>query len=123
MKSMEDIFGPVISSYSRAQAHNDGVLVDVTSDETRRLYKFPVSITAGLRAALSKGAGSDPATFAARLWDVLYMGSVASRVHRDAGSDLFYSVKVGCEVVSIWANCGPSDNAEPVMTFGFPEDR
>ena len=123
MESMKDLFGPVISSYSREQAHDDGVLVDVTSDETRQLYKFPVSITAGLHATLSKGAGSDRATFAARLWDVLYLGTVASRVHRDAGSDLFYTVKVGCEVVSIWANCGPGDDSEPVMTFGFPEDR
>ena len=123
MESMEDVFGPVISCYSRAQAHDDGVLVDVTSDETRRLYKFPVSITAGLHAALSKGEGSDPATFAARLWDVLFMGTVASRVHRDAGSDLFYTVKVGREYLQVWANCGPADSGEPCMTFGFPEDR
>ena len=29
--SLEDIFGPVVSSYSRAQAIEDGVLIDVTS--------------------------------------------------------------------------------------------
>ena len=29
--ALEDIFGPVISSYSRVQAVEDGVLIDVTS--------------------------------------------------------------------------------------------
>ncbi len=30
-ESIVDVFGPVVSSYSRAQAIDDGVLVDVTS--------------------------------------------------------------------------------------------
>ena len=59
--SMEEIFGEVISVYTRAQAHEDGILIDVNDTDGGRLFKFPCSITVALHSALSVGAGSDAA--------------------------------------------------------------
>ena len=44
---MQELFGEVIYSYSRAQAINDGVLIDISAmyPITRRLYKFPIACT------------------------------------------------------------------------------
>ena len=43
--SLEDVFGPVISCYSRAQAIEDGVLVDVTNMAREAGFKWPVALT------------------------------------------------------------------------------
>ena len=40
-----ELFGEVISSYSRAQAIEDGVLVDVSSVARAAGIKFPVAMT------------------------------------------------------------------------------
>ena len=118
--SMEEIFGEVISVYTRAQAHEDGILIDVNDTDAGRLFKFPTSITVALHSALSIGAGSDAATYGARLWDVMFMAQVEAK--RGGGSDVFFKVKVGRSVLALRGNCGPGDDAAPVMTFGFPED-
>jgi len=117
--SMEEIFGEVISVYTRAQAHEDGILIDVNDTDAGRLFKFPVSITVALHSALSVGAGSEASTYSARLWDV-FMAHVEAK--RGGGSDVFFKVMVGRRVLALRGNCGPGDDSAPVMTFGFPED-
>ena len=123
--SMEDVFGPVISVYTRAQAHADGVLIDVSDSEGASLFKFPVSITAALHSELSRGAGIEIDTYNARLWDVCYMAVIASKrsARHSDDSDVFFTVRVGKRNLRLWGNCGPDDDGAPVMTFGFPEDR
>ncbi len=121
MSSMEEIFGEVISVYTRAQAHEDGILIDVNDTDAANLFKFQCSITVALHGALSRGAGSDAANFSARLWDVLFMAQTAGRSANS--SDVFFKVKIGREVLELWANCGPADDGAPCMTFGFPSDR
>ena len=44
-QSLEDVFGPVIASYSRAQAIDDGVLIDVTPMAREAGFKWPVALT------------------------------------------------------------------------------
>ena len=44
-KSLEDVFGPVVASYSRAQAIEDGVLIDVTAMAREAGFKWPVALT------------------------------------------------------------------------------
>jgi hypothetical protein len=118
--SMEEIFGPVISSYSRAQAIEDGVLIDVSDTDAARLFKYPAVVTVELHSAISRGAGSDPATYAARLWDVFYVMQCSARRTND--SDVFFRVKVGRSTLALRGNCGPGDDAAPVLTLGFPEN-
>lgn len=117
---MSDLFdgAEVISVYTRAQAIADGVLVDMSETRAAEPFKFPVAFTAALVSDLRRGQGSDPETFEARAWDVSYM---ATRGRMD-GSDAYFRVKVGRQTLSLRANCGPGDDAEPVITIGYPED-
>ncbi len=116
--SMSEIFGEVISVYSREQAHEDGVLVSVNDYDGSGLYRFPVSFTSALFAKLERGNGSDPETLTARVWDVCYMSTQGSK----EGPDSFFQVIVGRATLELRANCGPGDDSAPVMTIGFPED-
>ena len=121
MTEMREIYGDVISVYTRAQAHEDGVLVAIDREEHdgAGLFRHPVSFTSNLLGELKRGAGSDPATLSARIYDVCYMATVATA----DGSDVFYKCIVGSRTLELWANCGPADDGSPCMTLGFPEDR
>jgi len=55
-QDVEDLFGPPISSYSRAQAIEDGVLVDVSALAREAGIRFPVAVTAGVFAVLAPWA-------------------------------------------------------------------
>src|ERR1035438_9146135 len=67
-------FGPVIYSYTRAQAVADGVQVDVTKTAQEAGIKFPVFLTRTVFEACvavpPDVAGQDEA---GRLWDVVWM--------------------------------------------------
>lgn len=77
MFSMEENFGEVIYAYTRAQAINDGVLVDVSSTAKEAGFRYPVAVTQRVWAELvtpaevlrqNCGQSED-----GRLWDVLWM--------------------------------------------------
>ena len=64
----------VISSYSRAQAIEDGVLVDVSSVAKEAGIKFPVAMTAtvwGKYVGVPEGVGWQDES--GRLWDIVWM--------------------------------------------------
>lgn len=112
----------VISTYSRAQAIEDGALVDVSTLAREAGFKVPVAITAGVHALLSdipKDSGED---YRGRLWDVLYMASLAAR--RGGNSDrVHFAVIVNQPgkrrgaVVKLWSVIGPGDTWDPVITI------
>jgi len=52
----DDFWGPPISSYSRAQAIEDGTLVDVSALAREAGIKFPVAVTAAVFAVLAPWA-------------------------------------------------------------------
>lgn len=73
MTSLEDIFGPPIHTYTRAQAIADGTLIDVTDLAHEYGFTVPVAMTAAAHAdavAWDHGAMQDET---GRLWDVLTM--------------------------------------------------
>ena len=128
MSELEDFFGPVISSYSRAQAIEDGVLVEIKPEDYdgAGIFKFPVVFTSALFSDLESGKGPRRSTprdvekLRGRVWDVCYMMSVEAR--RNGGSDVSFQVIVGRRTLTLRGNIGPGDTAEPVITIGHPED-
>jgi hypothetical protein len=119
-ESVHDYFGPVISVYTRAQAFEDGVLVDLAGHESTNVFKFPVAFTAALWAEVERGDGKRGEVMAARIWDICYMSTVSTA--QIEGPDSFYPVIVGAKTLRLRCNCGPGDDAAPVITIGFPED-
>ena len=124
----DPVFGKVIYSYTRKQAIEDGVLVDLMQPETVGLvreagFKFPVAMTAGAFAAtvaeIEKPLpeGQD---IQGRLWDVLWMLACAIK---SAGSTDRVKFRVSVwngrrrDKVKLWSLCGPGDDGAPVVTI------
>jgi hypothetical protein len=125
------VFGEAIFSYTRAQALDDGVLVDVSEMAKEAGFKFPVAITRAAWADCVEWSDEDNRrqTYqdeAGRLWDVLWMVGVAARRH--SGSELrfqLYRVPRGGRgvrprLVTLAMRCGPGDEGEPVITIMLP---
>ena len=110
----------VIFSYTRAQAIEDGVLVDLTGHPDTRIYKYPVAFTAALWAEVERGDGENTDVRDGRIWDICFMATQGTA--KIEGSDSFYPVIVGARTLKLRSNCGPGDQGEPVITIGFPED-
>jgi hypothetical protein len=140
---METVFGPAISTYSRQQAIEDGVLVDLMQhptpqqpelDDLQKIVReagfiIPVAMTvAAFEAAIMPIGGELPAgqDFNGRLWDVLTVLRFAMRQHRKLFEPINFTVSVfdgqkGNDV-ALTATVGPGDNAEPVITIMLPTE-
>lgn len=116
----------VIFSYSRAQAIEDGVLVDVSETAREAGIKYPTVVTRRVWDELvapneeQKGWGQDEK---GRLWDVLYM--FAHKARTSSADLLEYEVlvvknRIQPDTIKLKAHCGPGDTPEPVITIMFP---
>jgi hypothetical protein len=144
--SMEELFGETIYSYSRAQAIEDGVLVDLNDPSftfrpglnicAEAGIKYPVAMTiAAYSATVSEpGTPLPPGQdISGRLWDVLTMFKVAAK---QGGAEICFPVSVvnwvsvdgerinrtKRETVILQAICGPGDGGEPVITILLPNE-
>jgi hypothetical protein len=132
-------FGPMVFSYTRKQAIEDGVLVDLTADgETKLLckeagFKLPVAMTAtAFHDTVLAGTTEHDGEFTfpsgqstkGRLWDVLTVLFFTIRAaNRNGDTDrVYFKVDVDVngdgkhETVKLWCQCGPGDGGEPVLT-------
>jgi len=124
----------LIYAYTRSQALDDCVLVDVTQMASEAGFRYPTAITADLHARITpnereKALGQ---SYEGRLWDVVFLASFAAR---QAGTQDRCSLDVNLfeaeeapphrihrRTLSLWMVVGPGDQGEPVITIGFPED-
>lgn len=131
--SLTEIFGDPISTYSRRQALDDGALIDVSNLAREAGFRFPVALTEAAWADCvvwvdSDSAGQVQQSESGRLWDVLWMASLAAR--RSAGSEIRFSVlrvardgvAVEPSMVALMALCGPGDDLEPVVVIMLPDE-
>jgi hypothetical protein len=133
-ESEDPPFGPMIYAYTRAQAIHDSVLVDVTETSKEVGFKLPVAITEALHNRLTptKGDASLGQDYDGRLWDVLWLAAFRIKLaDRSTDTITFTVVLQEVEVktgqpqkvdLRLRAVCRPSDEGEPVVTIGFPED-
>ena len=128
--TLTETFGEVIYSYSRAQAIEDGVLIDMMQEEFREIsrshYKFPIAITAAVFAIMEKAVTNPRCSNDYKgVWhDMLWMSRVMKRKVDE--STILFRVKIkGTGHKSLFdfkMVCGPGDNAKPVMTIMLPNE-
>lgn len=124
---MNDFFGEVIYAYTRADALEDGVLVDVTELAKEAGFKCPVAVTRGVWADIEnippRFQGLQDVT--GRLWDILFMGRLAIRQYQGDGHVLLYRLimHVGRKTYyDLKMVSGPGDNGELVITIMRPDE-
>ena len=116
-----------IARYTRAQALEDGALVDVSETAREAGIALPVALTHAVWAeyvALSPAAEKARNDERGRLWDILWMFRCAVCLHRDDSEFLFelyvVTTSVKPSLVQLHAVCGPDDDGEPVITILMP---
>jgi hypothetical protein len=142
MADEDPVFGNVIFSYTRKQAIEDGVLIDITEMAKEAGIKYPVAITStaffGYVAPDPMLPGQD---LKGRLWDLFTMFKLAAK--RTDGPEILFKVqfvlngiRVGPEErpvrniddswklveVTLQAVCGPSDDPATVITLMLTDE-
>lgn len=130
----------VISTYTREQAIEDGVLVPIEHIDprmaTESLFRWPVCLTDHVYSDVIKVPDHPNArgqSEAGRLWDVLWMCKLA--VHRRTDKDeqenpglmsfevLATDDKGNQQLHKLWCTIsGEGKNGSPVLTIMFPSD-
>ena len=134
---MEGLFGSeVVSGCSRAQAIEDGMLVDVSLIE-KTGFSYPVAVTRTVWERYIEWNPEDSKRQTSqdvygRLHDILQMLKIAIRSKNDSTDVIFFRVNVVLRnsisrakrprLVKLKAICGPGDNEEPVITIMLPDE-
>ena len=123
-------FGPIVYSYTRAQAVADGVQVEVTKTAQEAGIKFPVFLTRTVFDACvtvpPDVSGQDEA---GRLWDVVWMLRNAMLRAKPGHSRIPVALFVRndnsrAKLVKLIAQCGPLDidDPAPAITVMMPDE-
>ena len=124
-------FGDMIYSYSRADALNDGVLVDVSETAREAGIIFPTAMTIGSYAECVGWDNDVEKVYqdvSGRLWDVVFMLTHAIKSKRNPGSQIHFKLmsvprgETEAVEVELKAIIGPGDEGEPVMTILLPHE-
>lgn len=133
-QAVTDLFGEVIYSYTRAQAIENGVLVDVSETAREAGFRWPVAMTSAAWADCVAWSEDDNQRQvhqdeSGRLWDVLWMALNAIR-RANGGTQIEYQLyrvprdgkSAEAGLTSLKLVCGPGDAGEPVITIMLPRE-
>ena len=134
-RSTESFFGEVISTYTRAQAIEEGVLIDTGSMAQEAGFKWPVAVTSAAWADCVAWTEDDSRQQvcqdeSGRLWDVLFMASHAIRTGSGSGDRLLFQLyrvprdgrSIKAELTTLKLIVGPVDQGDPVITILLPDE-
>lgn len=118
---------PLLHTYTRAQAIQDGVLIDVTQAASQTGIKTPTAVSAAVwdrYVSVPKAAGWQNET--GRLHDILTMLRYAIQ-EENHDPDLLFSVSVQNDqraprAAQLKAVTGQGDRGEPVITVMLPQE-
>ena len=119
----------LIYSYTRQQAIEDGILIDITTLAQEAGIRYPVAITSGLFDELNPTENEQQKLgqhFTGRTWDLLTLFRYYAK---RGGQELHFHIfvqrltkknKPKMTKQYVKAVCGPGDNHEPVITIMLP---
>lgn len=121
----------MLCTYSREQALEDGVLVDVSQLAREAGIIFPVAVTESVYenyVKVPEGVNGQDET--GRLWDILWMLRTTITRARPSTDRLEFQLYVRNNndytkeppLVTLVSVCGPGDDIEPVLTIMMPDE-
>ncbi len=148
---LADIFGPVIDAYTRRNAIEDGILVQLSGPgyagddwipamckEAGFLYPIAMTATAFHQWVCPiEGDGevlSPCQDIKGRLWDVLWMLKLAIRANKTSRDTILFSLRIFPNIpegsnrhprqklVQLKAVCGPDDDLSQCITIMLPDE-
>jgi hypothetical protein len=135
MNDMTAFFGEVIHTYTRAQAIEDGYLVDVSETAREAGFVLPVAMTRNVWEDCVEWCDEDSnrqthQDLSGRLWDVLWMAYIGIKHAKHGGTQLMFQLyrvprggrKTKPRLVTLKLVTGPADDTEPVVTIMQPEE-
>jgi hypothetical protein len=127
---VREFFGEPISVYTRAQALEDGVLVDV-SPLAEGIFRTPVAVTAALWSMIEnvpqEASDGRDLQVKERTQELLRAAATPAWLTIPRGLTqlsfpFILQVREGLKTLDLIAHSGPGDRGEPVVTIGFPID-
>jgi hypothetical protein len=120
--SNENPFGETIYSYSRAQAIDDGVLVDLSqTDSIRQHWKHHFACTSTVWSIIEEALRQPGQDVSGICHDISTMAKLAICQAREAQQILF-KVIIAKQTHELKLHIGPGDTAAPVMTLMLPNE-
>jgi hypothetical protein len=126
--SLTEIFGEPIHTYTRAQALEDGTLVDVSELAREAGFRLPVAMTRTVWEDCVAWSGNQDIhqDETGRLHDILWKASLAAR--RGLGRRVTFQIyrvpndgrSKRAKLVLLDMHIGPGDTADPVITITMP---
>ena len=134
-QSVESLFGEVISTYTRAQAIEDGVLIDVSQTGVQAGFCWPVALSSAAWENCVAWTEEDTdkqicQDVPGRRWDVLYLAAHAIKTSKNRSDQLLYRFyriprdgwSKAAQLVTLKLIVGPGDQGEPVVTIMLPDE-
>lgn len=120
---------PIIFRYRRAQAIEDGMLIDLTEWAGETGFRYPVACTATVWNGYivpQEDLCSFGQSERGRAHDLLWMLRCAIERGRDEDHEFFqcHFLESPCSRITVRfkAVCGPGDDGQPVLTIMLPEE-
>jgi len=112
----------MIYSYSRKQAIEDGVLVDLSNiDSIKQHWKHPFACTCGVWDIIENALGKPCQDAPGICHDISTMAKLAIRA--GLGTDLVrFRVTLGARSHELKLHVGPGDTLSPVLTLMLPNE-
>jgi hypothetical protein len=121
----DDGFGPVIFAYTRAQAIDDGVLVDLSQlPIVRKHWRSPLACTSAVWSVIREAVDSQGCDLDGVLHDLFWMSKIHIQYadHGEGQSQILFTCQVGSTHHEYKLHLGPGDDQEPVLTLMFSSE-
>jgi hypothetical protein len=117
-----------VYTYTRKQAIEDGILIDVTTLAKEAGFRWPVAVTTTVYHTYitpSETLQSYGQSTTGRLWDVLNLLRIEAKKQNGtivSFKTSFLMNETHIEEITLKAIAGPGDHGEPVITIMLPEE-
>ena len=108
----------IISRYTRQQAIEDGVLVDLTTlfPEETKIYRHPVACTESVWQLVKNAVDAKQGDLKGLVGDLLWM-SQKGIVKKFSESTMLFQVRIGRKNHTLKVNVGANDDMTPCVTI------